>query len=71
MITLYLQTKTPINFSCRQELNHRSLIQLSDILLVELTETHNYDSTQERNRDKCFEDSNRICRKKILYLRNV
>lgn len=26
---------------------------------------------KERNRDKCFEDNNRICRKKILYLRYV
>ena len=27
IITLYLQTKTPINFLCRQELNPKSLIQ--------------------------------------------
>ena len=40
MIVLYNQTKTPINFWCRQELNSRSLIQSSETLPVELTETH-------------------------------
>ena len=32
----YHKTKIPINFSCRQGLNPRSFIQLSEILLVEL-----------------------------------
>ena len=41
MIVLYHQTKTPINFLCRQRLNHKSLIQLSKSLPVKLTETHN------------------------------
>ena len=40
MIVLYHQTKTPIGFWCRRKLNPRSLIQLSEILLVELTGTH-------------------------------
>ena len=40
MIALYYQTKTPISFLCRQGLNPRSLIQPSEILSVELTETH-------------------------------
>ena len=40
MITLYNQTKTPINFWCRRELNSRSLIQSSETLPVELTGTH-------------------------------
>ena len=30
------QTKTPVSFWCRQELNLRSLIQLSETLPVEL-----------------------------------
>ena len=34
------QTKTPINFWCRQRLNPRSLIQPSETLPVELTGTH-------------------------------
>ena len=40
MIALYHQTKTPISFWCRQGLNPRSLIQPSETLPVELTETH-------------------------------
>ena len=36
IITLYHQTKTLINFLCRQELNPRSLIQSLEILPVEL-----------------------------------
>ena len=40
MITLYHQTKTPISFWCRRELNSRSFIQSSETLLVELIETH-------------------------------
>ena len=40
MIALYHQTKTSINFWCRQELNPRSLIQPSETLPVELTGTH-------------------------------
>ena len=38
--TLYHQTKTPINFWCKQELNLKSLIQPSEILSIELTGTH-------------------------------
>ena len=34
MITFYHQTKTPINFWCRRELNPRFLIQPSEILPV-------------------------------------
>ena len=34
------QTKTPINFWCRQGLNFISLIQLSESLPVELNGTH-------------------------------
>ena len=41
MIAHYHQTKTPISFWCKWGLNSRSLIQLSEILLVELTRTHN------------------------------
>ena len=41
MIALYHQTKTPISFWCRQGLNHISLIQPLETLLVELTGTHN------------------------------
>ena len=40
MIVLYHQTKTPISCWCRRGLNHKSLIQPSEILSVELTETH-------------------------------
>ena len=40
IIALYHQTKTSINFWCRQGLNPRSLIQPSEILPVELTGTH-------------------------------
>ena len=40
MIALYHQTKTPISFWCRRGLNSRSLIQPSETLPVELTETH-------------------------------
>ena len=39
MIAPCHQTKTPISFWCRQELNPRSLIQPSETLPVELTET--------------------------------
>ena len=46
MIALYHQTKIPISFWCRRGLNHRSLIQPSETLLVELTGTHkNYNNT--------------------------
>ena len=40
MIALYHQTKTPISFWCRRGLNPKSLIQLSETLPVELTETY-------------------------------
>ena len=40
IIVFYHQTKTPIGFWCRRELNPRSLIQLSEILSVELIKTH-------------------------------
>ena len=40
MIALYHQNETPISFWCRQGLNPRSLIQLSETLTVELTRTH-------------------------------
>ena len=40
MIVLYHQTKIPISFLCRWELNLRSLIQPSETLPVELIETH-------------------------------
>ena len=40
MIAHYHQTKTPISFWCRRELNPRSLIQPSETLPVELTGTH-------------------------------
>ena len=36
----YHQAKIPISFWCRRELNSRSLIQPSETLPVELTETH-------------------------------
>ena len=39
--TLYHQTKTSIGFWLQRELNPRSLIQLSETFLVELTRTHN------------------------------
>ena len=34
MIALYYQTKTPIDFYCRQKLNPKSFIQPSEILPV-------------------------------------
>ena len=37
---IYHQTKTPISFWCRREINPKSIIQSSKTLLVELTETH-------------------------------
>ena len=37
---LYYQTKTLIDFWCRWWLNLKSLIQLSETLLVELIKTH-------------------------------
>ena len=40
IIALYHQTKAPISFWCRRGLHLRSLIQLSETLPVELTETH-------------------------------
>ena len=40
MIAHYHQIKTPISFWCRRRLNFRSLIQPSETLPVELTETH-------------------------------
>jgi len=40
IIALYYQIKTPISFWCRQGLNFRFLIQLSETLPVELTGTH-------------------------------
>ena len=40
MDTLYHQTKTPIGFWYRQELNPRSLTQPLETLPVELTGTH-------------------------------
>ena len=40
IIAFYHQTKTPIGFWCRRELNPRSLIQLSETLLVKLVGTH-------------------------------
>ena len=40
MIAFYHQTKTPISFWYKRGLNHRSLIQPSETLLVELTGTH-------------------------------
>ena len=40
MITFYHQTKKLIDFWCKQRLNDRSLIQLSETLLVELTRIH-------------------------------
>ena len=42
MITLCHQTKTPFNFWYKRELNPKSHIQSSEILLVELTGTHNF-----------------------------
>ena len=36
----YYQTKTPIGFWCRRELNSRSPVQQLETLLVELTKTH-------------------------------
>ena len=40
IIALYHQTKTPISFWCRRELNSKSFMLLSEILPVELTRTH-------------------------------
>ena len=37
---LYYQTKTPIGFWCRRELNLKSFIQPSNILPAELTGTY-------------------------------
>ena len=38
MIAIYYQTKTPISFWWKWELNRKSLIQQSETLSVELTE---------------------------------
>ena len=40
IIALYYQIKTPISFWCRQRLNRKYLIQLSEILSFELIGTH-------------------------------
>ena len=40
--TLYHQTKTPINFWYKRELNSKSFIQLSENLAVKLTRTHKF-----------------------------
>ena len=40
MVFAYHQSKTPISFWYRRRLNLRSLIQPSEILPIELTETH-------------------------------
>ena len=40
MIDFYHQFKISIGFWCRQKLNFKSLIQLSDTLLVELIRIH-------------------------------
>ena len=40
MIAFYHQINTPINFWCRRRLNLGFLIQLSNILPIELTETY-------------------------------
>ena len=40
MIVFYHQTKISISFWYKQRLNPKSLIQLSETLQVELTETH-------------------------------
>ena len=40
IMAIYYQTKTSINFLCRQGLNVRFLIQPSEILPIELIETH-------------------------------
>ena len=37
---LYHQIKISISFLCKRKLNHKSLIQPSNILLIELTEIH-------------------------------
>ena len=42
MIVFYYQTKTLVNFLCRQGLNLIYLIQLLETLPVELTGTHNH-----------------------------
>ena len=44
MIALYRLNKTSIGFWYRRRLNTRSLIQPSEILSIELTETHIYKS---------------------------
>ena len=53
IIALYHQTKTPINFWCRRELNPRSLIQSLEILPVELTVTHK--KKEKKKEEGCFE----------------
>ena len=40
IIVFYYQIKTLISFLCRRKLNSRSLIQLSETLLIKLTGTH-------------------------------
>ena len=40
MIVFYHQTKILISFWCKRGLNLRSLIQPSETLLIDLTETH-------------------------------
>ena len=42
MITLCHQTKTPFNFWYKRGLNPKSHIQSLEVLLVELTGTHNF-----------------------------
>ena len=44
MTALYHQTKTPISFRCRWELNPKFLIQPSETLLIKLIGTHELES---------------------------
>ena len=52
MIALYHQTKIPISFWCRRELNLRSLIQLSETLPPDLTRILLLDTPPPRQKCK-------------------
>ena len=47
MIDFYHQFKISIAFWCRRKLNFKSLIQLSDTLLVELIRIHDEMQTEQ------------------------
>ena len=58
IIILYHQTKTPISFCCRQELNLKILIQPSETLLVDLIETYTNPTSYSKMMSQIAPDQN-------------